>query len=61
MQTSRGVGRYVIERNNNIVRVDFRRPDPPAPDFPGAGAQRSGDAGSDESASSFLENSLVAA
>jgi len=29
----------VIERKNNILRVDFRRePDPPAPKFPGAGA-----------------------
>ena len=30
---------YVVERDSNIVRVDFRRkPDPPAPKFPGAGA-----------------------
>ena len=30
---------YVVERNSNIVRVDFgREPDPPAPKFPGAGA-----------------------
>src|SRR6266576_5101460 len=27
MQTSRGVGRRVIERNDNIVRVDFTRPE----------------------------------
>jgi hypothetical protein len=33
--------RYVIGRENNVVRVDFRRePDPPAPRFPGAGALR---------------------
>jgi hypothetical protein len=36
-----GVGfaeRYVIARESNVVRVDFaRRPDPPAPRFPGAG------------------------
>jgi hypothetical protein len=30
---------YVIERESNVVRVDFgREPDPPAPKFPGAGA-----------------------
>jgi hypothetical protein len=32
---------YVVERESNIVRVDFRRePDPPAPKFPGAGTMR---------------------
>jgi hypothetical protein len=32
----------VIEREHNIVRVDFRRePDPPTPKFPGAGAIKS--------------------
>lgn len=31
--------RYVIAREHNVVRVDFRRePEPPAPKFPGAGA-----------------------
>jgi hypothetical protein len=39
-----GVGfaeRYVIARESNVVRVDFaRRPDPPAPRFPGAGGLR---------------------
>ena len=35
------VDRYVIARDRNVVRVDFRRdPDPPAPKFPGAGALR---------------------
>ena len=30
---------YVVERDGNIVRVDFGgEPDPPAPKFPGAGA-----------------------
>jgi hypothetical protein len=29
--------RFVIGRENNVVRVDFsREPDPPAPKFPGA-------------------------
>jgi hypothetical protein len=33
--------RYVIARDSNVLRVDFaRRPDPPAPCFPGAGALR---------------------
>jgi hypothetical protein len=33
--------RYVIARESNVVRVDFaRRPDPPAPRFPGAGGLR---------------------
>ena len=32
---------YVIARERNVVRVDFRRePDPPAPKFPGASALR---------------------
>ena len=35
------VSRYVIARERNVVRVDFRRePDPPAPRFPGAAALR---------------------
>jgi hypothetical protein len=33
--------RHVIGRDRNVVRVDFRRrPDPPAPRFPGAAALR---------------------
>jgi hypothetical protein len=33
--------RYVIVRDSNVLGVDFaRRPDPPAPRFPGAGALR---------------------
>ena len=32
---------YVIGRKDNVVIVDFtRRPEPPAPGFPGAGALR---------------------
>jgi hypothetical protein len=34
------IDRYVIGRENNVVVVDFRRPDPPTPKFPGAGALR---------------------
>jgi hypothetical protein len=34
-------GRFVISRENNVLRVDFSRdPDPPAPKFPGAGGLR---------------------
>jgi hypothetical protein len=33
--------RLVIARENNVVRVDFtRKPDPPAPRFPGAAGLR---------------------
>ena len=32
--------RFVIAREDNVVLVDFCRPDPPAPDFPGAGGMR---------------------
>ena len=33
--------RFVIGRENNVVRVDFSRdPDPPAPRFPGASGLR---------------------
>jgi hypothetical protein len=33
--------RYIIARERNVVRVDFRREtDPPTPKFPGAGALR---------------------
>jgi hypothetical protein len=35
------IKRYVIERENNVVRVDFRRePEPPGPRFPGANGAR---------------------
>ena len=33
--------RFIIARDCNVVRVDFRRePDPPSPKFPGAAALR---------------------
>jgi hypothetical protein len=42
MQTARTSDRYIISRENNVVRVDFdRNPEPPNPQFPGAGALRS--------------------
>jgi hypothetical protein len=41
MQTARISDRYIISRENNVVRVDFdRNPEPPNPHFPGAGALR---------------------
>ena len=40
MQTMRCANRYVIGREDNVVLVDFRQTDPPAPHFPGAGALR---------------------
>ena len=34
-------GRFIISRENNVLRVDFSRdPDPPAPKFPGAAGLR---------------------
>jgi len=32
--------RYVIGRENNVVLVNFTRPEAPNPQFPGAGALR---------------------
>jgi hypothetical protein len=40
MQAIGCADRYVIGRENNVVIVDFRRPDPPPPHFPSAGALR---------------------
>jgi hypothetical protein len=35
------INRYVIGRENNVIRVNFcREPDPPAPCFPGANGLR---------------------
>lgn len=45
----------VIGRENNIVVVDFRRkPDPPAPRFPGGNALRVGSADGNEAPSLSL-------
>lgn len=41
VQTANVIDRYVVARENNVLRVDFNRdPDPPSPWFPGAGALR---------------------
>jgi hypothetical protein len=40
------IDHYVIGRESNVVRVDFKRePDPPAPCFPGANGLRLVDSG----------------
>jgi hypothetical protein len=46
----RGINRFVISRENNVLRVDFSRdPDPPAPRFPGAtGLREIGDESASE-------------
>jgi hypothetical protein len=49
MQVVGSAERFVIARENNVVLVDFRRPDPPAPDFPGAGGLRALKGPEDES------------
>jgi hypothetical protein len=37
MAMKRPISRYVLARNDNVVRVDFsREPEPPEPGFPGA-------------------------
>ena len=54
----RQTNRFVIGRENNVVRVDFSRdPDPPAPRFPGASGLR--EIG-DESTSATMNISAVA-
>jgi hypothetical protein len=42
MQKVGSAQRFVIARENNVVLVDFRRPDPPGPVFPGAAGLRAG-------------------
>jgi hypothetical protein len=39
----RNIRRFVIARECNVLRVNFKKdPDPPAPRFPGAAAMRGG-------------------
>jgi hypothetical protein len=40
MQMVGNAERFVLARVNNVVLVDFSRPDPPGPVFPGAGGLR---------------------
>jgi hypothetical protein len=40
MQIVGNARRFVLARENNVVLVDFSRPDPPGPVFPGAGGLR---------------------
>jgi hypothetical protein len=54
MRMVSSVGRYVIARESNIVRVDFnRKPDPPAPRFPGGRGLRAEDDESETTSASF--------
>jgi len=40
MQAMGCTGRHVVGRKDNVVIVNFRATEPPAPYFPGAGAMR---------------------
>jgi hypothetical protein len=56
MQTKGCVSRYVIGRQDNIVVVDFRQTNPPAPHFPGAGALRAAVVANDDVLSATFES-----
>jgi hypothetical protein len=60
MQTVGHADRYVIARENNVVLVDFRRSEPPAPNFPGAGALRATRRIKDELGSWFSSDARLA-
>jgi hypothetical protein len=53
MQTAFSTDHYVVARDQNVLLVDFRRPDPPAPKFPGAGALRRSEGTQGEGGGSF--------
>jgi hypothetical protein len=61
MQKVCSAERFVIAREDNVVLVDFRRPDPPAPVFPGAGGLRALKGFEDESGTSSCPGSQRAA
>jgi hypothetical protein len=55
----RETNRFVIGRENNVVRVDFSRdPDPPAPKFPGASGLRRNPRPGRESSEMYRCNSV---
>jgi hypothetical protein len=56
MQTLGCANRYIIRREDNIVVVDFRRTNPPAPHFPGAGALRAAVIANGNAASATFES-----
>ena len=49
-------GRHVIGREDNVVIVNFGRPEPPAPRFPGGGALRQAVVTADESLDAAMNN-----
>ena len=64
MQMVGSAERFVIAREKNVVLVDFRRPDPPSPVFPGAGGLRAligpeDEWGTGSSAGSLLEQRVA--
>jgi hypothetical protein len=56
MQTKGCASRYVIGREDNVVVVDFRRTNSPAPHFPGAGALRATVVANDDAPSASFES-----
>jgi len=56
MQTMGSANRYIVGREENIVVVDFRRTEPPAPHFPGAGALRATMLANDDAESTVFES-----
>jgi hypothetical protein len=56
MQTKGCASRYVIGREDNVVVVDFRPTNPPAPHFPGAGALRATGVTNDDAPSASFES-----
>jgi hypothetical protein len=56
MQTMGCANRYVIRREDNVVVVDFRKPNPPAPHFPGAGALRATAVANDDAPTATFES-----
>jgi hypothetical protein len=52
--------RYVLAREKNVVIVDFRKPEPPAPHFPGAPALRAPTPTDEEFDPSFSSAGLTA-
>jgi hypothetical protein len=56
MQTKGCVSRYVIGRQDNIVVVDFRQTNPPAPHSPGAGALRATAVANDDAPTATFES-----
>jgi len=59
MQIRGCVSRYIIGREDNVVLVDFRRTNPPAPHFPGAGALRATVVANDDAPNAISESGYL--